>query len=301
MQSRDTKDDLINTIANISEKKTKEPFFGVHMQKNGMTHSGALTNLLSDFPEVCDIQLFVRGPASIKSINIDPLFKKTAQQLDVDINVHGSYLCVPWKSPFLFKHTLDNFRDAHEIGGNNVVLHIPFMPINEWLPSIVKLVAQIRKDHLTPLVMMETSATIEHPQNSYESPEKLNRLTYAIYKANIHTNVVLCIDTAHIHASRVQIFTYNQAKRYCDKLDKRLIGSIQLNGNSVKPGKNKTSDMHEIPLSREDLIWGGMKYHESGCRAFIEMAMELNIPIIVEWNKNHSRQSLREFINKIRL
>lgn len=283
------------------ERKTKEPFIGVHLQCGTMTHSDALQDLVADFPEICDIQTFVRGPANIKKINIDSQFQRTAQKLGVEINVHGSYLCLPWRSPFLFKHTLDNFRDAHAIGGNNLVLHIPYAPIKEWLPSIIKLVARIRKERLTPLVMMETAATISHPENSYESPAKLNRLTKAIYRARVHTNVVLCIDTAHIHASGVQISTYEQAKKYCDALDKRLIGSVQLNGNSIVPGIQKTSDRHEIPLSPEDLIWRNMRYGDSGCRAFIELCIELNIPIVVELSKNHSRRALREFIDKIRL
>ena len=121
-------------------------YIGVHMRRSERTHSESLRELHKVFGNLLsDVQIFVHGPASIKPITIDPDFVKTAHELDIDINVHGSYLCVPWRSKFLWKHTLDNFRNAHKIQGKNVVLHIPFLPVKEWMPSIISLVKRMEE------------------------------------------------------------------------------------------------------------------------------------------------------------
>lgn len=269
---------------------------GIHLH---ISEPHSLTSV-NAIKEIGHVQLFTHGPASLKPIKIDAGLVRSLSKFNITLSVHGSYLSVPWRSPFLFKHTLDNFRAAHKLKAESVVIHIPFRPINEWMPSIVKLARQIKKENLSPLIMLEQSATIAHPENSYESPPKLNRLWRAIKQAGIDSQLGICIDTAHTHASGVNIRTYQHAKKYLDMLDPDCLKLIHLNGNSIRPGLKKTSDKHEIPLHITDLIWGGLSYEESGCRAFIEYANLHEINLVIEWNsKRHSVKMLREFINQV--
>ena len=297
----DTKGDIVQRISTLGEQKDVKPFIGVQLHADKMSQSATVNALKTEVPAISHFQLFTHGPGNIKPINIDPNLTKILKRFNMTVNVHGSYLCVPWKnSKFLFKHTMDNFRAAHKISAQSVVLHIPYLPINDWLPDIVKLANQIKEEKLSPLIMLEQSATISHETNSYESPPKLNRLWRAIKKAGIQKYVGLCIDTAHTHSSGVNIRTYNNAKQYLDMLDASCIQLLHLNGNSIVPGIKKTHDMHEIPLHKSDLIWGNMTYEQSGCRAFIEYCAVHGIEMVVEWNKSrHTIQMLREFIDQV--
>jgi hypothetical protein len=265
------------------------PFIGVQLHADKTSQSKTVIALKGEVPEINHFQLFTHGPANANQITIDPNLISTLKRFAITFNVHGSYLCVPWKSHFLFKHTMDNFRKANAIGAKDVVIHIPYLPIVEWLPTIVKLASQIKKEKLTPKITLETAATIRHHENSYESPPKLNRLWRSIKKADIQEYVGFCIDTAH-----------NDTKLYLDMINPECIFSIHLNGNSIVPGIHKTRDVHEIPLHKDDLIWGGLTYEQSGCRAFIEYAAAKGLLIIVEWNRTrHTTPMLREFINRI--
>jgi endonuclease IV len=284
----------------LSYKHGSEPFIGVHISGEHESFAEEINIIKNMIPELNHVQLFTHGPANIKPIILDPDITNTLKHHGVTMNVHGSYLSLPWRSLFLFKHTMENFRTAHSIGAEDVVLHIPYLPIVNWLPSIVKLVHQIKREKLNPIVSLETSATIQHYENSFESPAKLNRLWRAIKKAGIRDRVGFCIDTAHIHASGMKIRNYKDAKLYLDTIDPECMFSIQLNGNCIAPGTVKTRDMHEIPLHNDDLIWGGLTYNQSGCRAFIEYATDNGLSLTVEWNrKRHSIPMLREFIDKL--
>jgi endonuclease IV len=270
---------------------------GVHFR----TDNASISKLKNNIPELEHVQLFTHGPGSSKPItDIDADLVDNLARLNISINVHGSYLSVPWNSPFLFKHTLANFRSAHAIGATNVVLHIPFLPIEQWLPTITKLAHVIEKEKLTPKICLEQSPTICDKTRSYESAPKLNRLWRAIKAAGIQHCTGICIDTAHVHAGGAQIHTYAQAKTYLDMLDPQCLILIHLNGNSVVPGIKKTNDIHEIPLHVADLIWGEFSYIDSGCRAFVEYAAAHGIQLVVEWNtKKHTVKMLRQFLDQI--
>jgi endonuclease IV len=270
---------------------------GIHFR----TDNESIDVLKNKVPELEHVQVFTHGPGSSKPINdIDDELINSLERLNISINVHGSYLSVPWNSPFLFKHTLANFRSAHDIGATNVVLHIPFLPIEKWLPTIVKLARVIKKEKLSPKICLEQSPTICDNTRSYESAPKLNRLWRAIKDAGIQRYTGICIDTAHVHASGAQIHTYVQAKTYLDMLDPTCLILIHLNGNSVVPGVKKTSDIHEIPLHAADLIWGKLSYMNSGCRAFVEYAAAHGIQLVIEWNTNkHTIHMLREFLDQL--
>jgi endonuclease IV len=273
-------------------------FIGIHLRLEGQTSAAALDSLMAKFPEICDVQCFTHGPQSVKPVKINIAeFKARLASHKVRLWIHGSYLSVPWSSPFLLHHTMANFRTAHELGAGCVVVHLPFREVKFIVDGITPLVKKIREEKMFPtMLMLETSATRQDTEKSYESPDKLNALSAALIDAGFNDCVRICIDTAHIFAGRANIREYKDVVTYCDALDKRLIGMIHLNGNSIDPDKGR-GDRHEIPLTSPDLIWSGKTYATSGCKAFIDMGIALNIPIILEVNPTHSLESIREFIN----
>ncbi len=280
-------------------------FLGIHLRLEGQRASTALDALMADFPTLRDIQCFTNGPRGSKKVDIDvAAFKARVAHHNVRVWTHGSYICIPWSpNAFLTHHTLENIRLSHGIGSRCVVVHLPMKPVNEVVTGIIPLVKKMRAEHLCGCkLMLETSATRPDPEKSYETPAKLNRLTDALVDAGLSDCVQICVDSAHIATSRAAISSYAEGKAYCDALDTRLLGMIQLNGNSIHPDV-AYNDRHEVPLSDPDLIWGPKAaggpytYEQSGCKAFVDLGRRLDIPIILEVNKTHTVAAIRTFID----
>jgi endonuclease IV len=290
--------------ATVIASAPRRPILGIHLRIGGAgSASAALTALVTAFPNTwADVQIFTHGPQSAKPVHIDPGFRALAARLKIRVWTHGSYLCVPWSKdkPFLMHHTVDNVRASHALGSHCVVAHLPWKPVDEVIAGILPVVKKMRAEALCDCkLMLETSATVSDPELSYESPEKLNRLSAGLIAAHLEDCVRICVDTAHIFVAGAKIRTYDEGKAYCDALDPRLIGMIQLNGNSIDPAKIKGRDQHEVPLSDADLIWRGLTYAQSGCRAFIEWAAARGLPIILEVNRRHSPDAIHAFVDQV--
>lgn len=277
-----------------------EQFIGMHMSKTGFkSFSAKLKYLTQTFPELDAVQIFTHGPQNSLVGKFDPHLRKVAEDLGIQIHVHGSYMCNPWDGKTrTLAHTVDNFRMAHRYGAHCVVLHMPKVPVDDIVRGLEPLVVQLKKEGLSPFVMLEMKSLKNHPLHSMESPAKLNQLTNLLHIAGLHDHVRICIDTAHIDAGQATIKTYSQGKKYVRDLDDRLIGMIHLNGNGYDSSK-RAGDKHEVPLSPSDKIWGDMNYINTGCKAFIDFAMVNGIDVIMETHDCHSNESIREFIDKI--
>lgn len=279
------------------------PFYmGIHLHLDGRTAKDALEHTLENYPEITDIQIFTHGPQSWAATKAYNDFAPVARASQVRIWTHGSYLCVPWKAPKFVGHTLDNIRASHKLGSGCVVAHIPFLPVAEVVSGIAPLVERMRENKLIDVkLMLEVSATVSDDTRSYESAEKLNRLTNALFAAGFQDCVRICVDTAHIFAGRAQISSADDARRWWAPLDTRLIGMIHLNGSSYDPNVRK-GDKHEVPMSPEDLIWGAphREYASLGCSVFVEHARRLKIPMILEINPRHSVDAIKRFIHLTR-
>ena len=59
--------------------------------------------------------------------------------------------------------------------------------------------------------------------------------------------------------------------------------------------KIRAGDKHTPPLGKNDKIWGGMKYEESGCRAFVEWYLKIGSDVILE--TNHLLKESMDFLN----
>lgn len=295
------------TTTSILEDKTigggegARPFYmGIHLHLDGRTAKDALAYTLNNYPEITDVQIFTHGPQSWAATKAFNDFAPVARAARVRIWTHGSYLCVPWKAPKFVSHTLDNIRASHRLGSGCVVAHIPFLPVAEVVGGIAPLVERMREHRLTDVkLMLEVSATVRDETRSYESPEKLNLLTRALFAAGFDDCVRICVDTAHIFAGMAQISSADDARRWWAPLDTRLLGMIHLNGSSYDP-KVRKGDKHEVPMSLDDLIWGTHPhggYASRGCSVFVEHARRLKIPMILEINPRHSVDAIKRFIH----
>lgn len=293
-------DEKLDHSAPATVSGGSRPFYmGIHLHLDGRTAKDALGYTLENYPEITDVQIFTHGPQSWAATKAFNDFAPIARASSVRIWTHGSYLCVPWKDAKFVGHTLDNIRASHRLGSGCVVVHIPFLPANEVVAGIASLVERMREHKLTDVkLMLEVSATVRDETRSYESPDKLNLLTKTLFAAGFQDCVRICVDTAHIFAGRAKISSADDARRWWAPLDTRLLGMIHLNGSSYDPDVRK-GDKHEVPMSPEDLIWGGSHdgYASRGCSVFVEHARRLKIPMILEINPRHSVDAIKHFIH----
>lgn len=287
------------TREQMKEMNSRTPYIGIHLHLTNKTADASLTESLTVHPEITDVQIFTHGPRSMAPTKAYAGFEAVAAFRKIRIWTHGSYLCIPWKSPALSMHTLHNVQASARLGSRCVVAHIPFAPVEDVVSGIAFLIKHMRSLGLCETkLMLETSASKQDELRSYESPEKLNRLTKALLAADYHDCVRICVDTAHIFAGRAKISSYEDASSWWNKLDTRLIGMIHLNGSSHDPDL-VAGDKHEVPMGPDDLIWGKgtHTYADRGCRAFVEHGRKLGIPIILEMNpKRHSSKEIQKFI-----
>jgi endonuclease IV len=217
--------------------------------------------------------------------------------------VHSSYPTNPWNGKQeIINHTIDQFVSSKLLGSKGVVLHIPKLDPKKVSSTVKKLVEALNKKNILEgqKVILEMKAVKQHPTESYESPEKIDRLIEALKEDDIdESQVGICIDTAHIYAGKADIHTYAQGIEYLKKLKyPNWITLFHINGN-VYDAKKRAGDKHAVPFDHEDKVWKGLEYKNSGCRAFIEYAVNKKIDLIVEIKDHHTYKNVNDFIKKI--
>lgn len=195
--------------------------------------------------------------------------------------VHGPYSLVPWQStPRQLGYFEKEIKKCVKYNIAGYVLHLPKLLPEEIAGAVCKL-TEIARKHGKIRVLLEMPS-LRPAEATYETPEKLNALINTISKCKGEFDI--CVDTAHIWGMGQDIRTYLGARAWLDRLEyPERVGLIHLNGTSIELGGNM--DVHQIPFSKEDVMWSGQFYADSGARAFIEFAQERNIDIILEINR----------------
>jgi endonuclease IV len=289
------KNELIKHIKNYTS-------IGIHVfkKKNMLNNIKHIRETLN----VNAIQIFTHGPRNLKPVIMDYVKIKNECK-DINIYVHSAYMINPWKNTIQsMNDTVEEFKSSYKLGSKGVVLHIPKITPENVVKPIPHLINALKKLKILKgqKIILEMKAVKSDPLTSYETPEKINRLVKLLENESISpTDVGICIDTAHIYASNATIFTYEQVITYCNKIEKpEWITLLHLNGNEYDV-KKRSGDKHAIPFDKLDKIWGGINYNKSGCKAFIEWTLHLNIDIILEAKDHHSIDDVRKFMSRINL
>lgn len=301
------KSDLIellggNDCKEENEKQDNRFKLGIHVFKGkDMANSIALARKNCPLNAV---QLFTHGPRTTCKVDHD--YERVRDACDgIHMYVHSSYPTNPWNGKAeIFKHTVDQFSSSMDLGSKGVVLHIPKIGPNSVAKPIKTLVDELLKKGLLKgqKVILEMKAVKQHATQSYESPEKINRLIEALKAEGLNSdNVGICIDTAHIYAGNANIHTYTEGVKYFEDLKyPQWICLIHLNGN-VYDAKKRAGDKHAVPFDQEDKVWKGKTYSESGCRAFIEFAQTNGIDLILEVKDHHTTDDVNAFVKLVGL
>jgi endonuclease IV len=287
-------------LVNPIENKDNGFKLGIHVFK-GKDMANSITQAREDCP-LNAVQLFTHGPRNTHKVDHDYELVRSAGK-GIHMYVHSSYPTNPWNGKAeIFKHTVDQFSSSMDLGSKGVVLHIPKIGPTAVAKPIKTLVAALLKKGLLKgqKVILEMKAVKQHETQSYESPEKINRLIEALKAEGLTANNVgICIDTAHIYAGKADIHTYTAGVKYFEDLKyPQWICLIHLNGN-VYDAKKRAGDKHAVPFDHEDKVWKGKTYAESGCRAFIEFAQANGIDFILEVKDHHTVENVNAFVKLV--
>jgi endonuclease IV len=221
------------------------------------------------------VQIFTHGPRTKNKNQMNYAdIRGYCDEHKIEIYVHASYLSISiWganhtnkkdnKSIGHIQHIYDMLESSKDLAARGLVLHLPKRSVS----SIVETMEVLSEDgrfHTLQKKYGKLPIVLEMPaskpdNNTYETPEKLNRLVDALSSnKKINIDWELCIDTAHQYSCAVNFgvdwrgWVSSLSKTALDK-----ISLIHLNGADAKNyGSGK--DIHIIATSRGDAIWGNI-------------------------------------------
>ena len=247
---------------------------GIHVSKStnltgGKPHK-TYFDAIKESVEILDmtsIAFFVIGPMSKTKLKMDfDKINKYCKDNKISIWNHMSYISVGvWKinkenekkDTFFIQHVMDHLEAGAKLGAKGSVLHVPRHPISTITETLEILSEQ--EYNGMPKLILETPASKPHAELTYETAEKLNKLVDAIVgNKNITIPWTICIDSAHEYAGGVDFSKdWDKWEKALSKETRNRINLIHLNGAE---GKNfgTGKDIHRIPLSQDDSIWGNL-------------------------------------------
>jgi len=285
---------------------------GVHVTKEShvlddKTASDDLSDAITRDMGALDLncaQVFTFGPRFPVPCKIDhEAVKKATKQ--IDLSVHSAYpttsiwkICsdtdaVKQRKLVVFKLQL---LSCVKIGAHSMVLHINKIP-PDTAARVMKILKPIVKKTKVRL-LLEMVASKSHPELTYETPDKINRLPELIEPDKSENWWGWCVDTAHLWGAGVDVTSHADMQNWLNGIKRRdKICMFHLNGSSAALGSGK--DKHEIAFGPDDVIWGGTPPKTSGVFAILEFSNGQNIPIICEINRG-TEANVRRSIAKIK-
>lgn len=241
----------------------------------------------SEIFEINYVQIFTHGPQNLNENKIDyDDVKKLCKKKKIGLVVHSSYLSTgiwnmlskPIKKQNTYKwHIKSQAEACSKLDADGLVIHLP----NNDKEDIASVLKHLEHElgNITILLEIENN-------NKYSDPLQLKELCLYL-SDNIKSKWLICIDTAHIWSSQINIASKKDMKKWFDEFAyPQFIGLIHFNGSSEKFGSKK--DKHAIPLASEDKIWGSYridkKISKSGAQYVIKYAKKNKIPLICEIN-----------------
>lgn len=272
--------------------------YGFHIYKDGKTYEDAYAHRNTTLGIHCKtMQIFTHGPRSFNEVKIDSV---AIQDLDTKIYVHSSYMSKLDKIalPKYAEHFVAQFNKCMDIGALGLVVHIPklhYKKVAGHVQTLYKILGLGRPG--LPKLILEMSANVAHPDESYESPAKIDRLINELIALGMKPeHVGICIDTAHIYASGAEITSNHDAMNYINELTHvDWIALLHLNGNMLDT-KLYNKDKHAIPLAPDDFIWKNVPFKKSGCIIFLRFAKKYNIDIIIEAKPHNTIEDIKAFV-----
>lgn len=290
---------------------------GVHVAKISKTLDPPNKNRKTMYEAIqveCEVlglegcQIFTHGPRGHKRNLMDyKKIKKLSEKYY--LSVHSSYPTVAiWKvtrknknesmSCRTLAHVKDQLLACKAIGGDGLVIHISRRSVDHILETM-KVLEPMLKNIGIP-IWLEMISSKAHPELTYETPEKLNRLVRTLKEIDPKT-WGLCVDTAHVYGSGVDVSTKKQQDNWFGKLTKEATKKIKLfHLNGTESALNSGTDKHAIGFCSTDNIYKKFRKEpkKSGLYSVIRFCLDKTIPVILEINRGTEKETI-DLINII--
>lgn len=237
-------------------------------------------------------QIFTHGPRSRQRTKIDiaQVQSLLREYKAVTLYVHSSYpttifgnLAKPEVNPRAVIHLVEQADVAIQLNDAPLIVHLPRRKIDLVVDALVACEEAGLDSKATILLEMPAMKSCS---DSFETPEKLDKLLRAMEGAKLRSKYGICLDTAHVWAAGVDLTTYETTQKYLTELGKlrykgkRALQLLHVNGTNINLGGGR--DVHIVPGAKADKIWGDIPYEKSGLCAILEYARESKTDIIYE-------------------
>lgn len=266
-------------------------FLGHHLEKKYIKSKNIYDNILAAIElikqqtntDIKVLSFFIMGPKS-STLTITDEDIVNIPKLRLHLYIHNCYIAYPWglkyKQGLHFIYKQLNICDV--INAKGFILHLPNVNKKETVDDIIDIVIQqipnlIKYNNKTK-IFLEIPAIL--PSKSvFHDPNNINKLFNSIHK--ISQNFGLCIDTAHLWSSGLDISSYENFIQWLNMLQLHSNNIIiHLNDNEKLIGK--CPDIHCGLFTGQ--IWKQYKNNikKSGLYALIHFANKNKISIIFE-------------------
>ena len=228
-------------------------------------------------------QIFISGPQKLKLLLSDDEIVELREFVSsnkVRVIAHSAFAAYPWTGmPYPAIFIKKELKVCKKAGLHGLVVHLGKQEIPEVMKNIKNLVIKN-----CPLIYLETPSL--KPINShYVKPKDIGLLFKSIKKIDPNfQSFGLCIDTAHLWTSGINIQSYEDAADWLDEMMKQGIPSknIIIHLNDSKTPMGSGIDQHEMLM--EGLIWKSYidSPKASGLYAFLDYSYRYQIHIILE-------------------
>ena len=227
-------------------------------------------------------QIFVGGPYARKIIMDaaeSALLRRYIDDQKFTVYAHSAYVAPLFGGdPDAARYVREELATCAAAGIRGLVVHLPKAPINKVLKYITRTLCPASS---RVCLFLETPA-VTPPETYYETPEKLNELFDALLTLDPDRTLFgLCVDTAHIWTSGVDISSRGDAEEWLSRL--ALAGvPLMFHLNDSERACGTGPDSHAALLSGR--IWQEYESHPraSGLAAFLEYAEQHRTVVILE-------------------
>lgn len=247
---------------------------------------GAIAEAKSFGYDVNFFQIFISGPQRLKLLLSDEekdelrKFIRNKSEVPIKVIAHSAFAAYPWTGvPYPAIFIKKELKVCRRAGLHGLVVHLG----KQDIPEVMKNITNLMIDNC-PLIYLETPSL--KPENSYYvKPKDIGLLFKFIKKFDPEFKYFgLCIDSAHLWTSGIDIQSYENAAAWLDEIMKQGIPTkniiIHLNDSKTPIGSG--IDQHAMLM--KGLIWKSYidSPKKSGLYAFLDFSYKYQIHIILE-------------------
>jgi endonuclease IV len=232
------------------------------------------------------VSIFVGGPKN-RSITLhadeQAELRSFIAETQIQVIAHSSYGAHPWKGdPDAARYICEELKVCQASGITGLVVHLPKLPVSAVMRYIGRLIEPAAPN---VRIYLETPA-VKSSESYYETPEKIAALFSEIRRAHGDDRFGLCIDTAHLWVSDIDLASYDAADEWLAQLNAHSDviphDSIMIHLNDSLRERGSGPDAHAgLAMGR---IWESFKgrIKMSGIAAFINYAQRYDVPVVLE-------------------